>query len=111
MLTIEQKDFIKRSIESKINTTKKDIELLKEATKPISPENAIGRISRMDAINNKSVAEASLRTSIDKLKRLQNAYNNIDNEDFGKCQNCKSDINYKRLAFMPESTRCMKCSR
>ena len=36
-------------------STKKDIKGLKEATKPISPENSIGRVSRMDAINNKSV--------------------------------------------------------
>ncbi len=32
-----------------------EIEVLKELTKPIAPENAIGRVSRMDAINNKSI--------------------------------------------------------
>jgi len=111
MLTKEQKAFIRKSIESKIDITKEDIELLKDATKPISPENAIGRISRMDAINNKSVAEASLRTSLDKLKRLETALISLENKDFGICQKCKNAINYKRLAFMPESIRCMKCAR
>lgn len=111
MLTEEQKTYIKDSIESKLKITKEDIVLLKDATKPISPENAIGRISRMDAINNKSVAEASLRASIEKLKRLENALKNIDTKDFGVCQKCSNDINYKRLAFMPESIRCIKCSR
>ena len=35
----------------------------RELTKPIPPENAIGRVSRMDAINNRSINEAALRTA------------------------------------------------
>ena len=35
---------------------------------PIAPENAIGRVSRMDAINNKSVNEAALKKAEIKLK-------------------------------------------
>ena len=44
---------------------------MKEATKPISPENNIGRISRMDAINNKSVAEAAMGATKRKLYTLR----------------------------------------
>ena len=33
----------------------------RELTKPIPPSEAIGRVSRMDAINNRSVNEAALR--------------------------------------------------
>ena len=49
----------KESIKKSIKETQKDFSNLKELTKPISPENAIGRVSRMDAINNKSVNEAA----------------------------------------------------
>ena len=75
----EAKDSIKKSIEE----TQKDISNLKELTKPISPENAIGRVSRMDAINNKSVNEAALRNTINKLAFLESALQRIDHEDFG----------------------------
>lgn len=34
-----------------------EITELTELTQPVAPENAIGRISRMDAINNKSINE------------------------------------------------------
>lgn len=39
------------------------METLEDSCKPIAPDVAIGRISRMDAINNKSVMEASLRNA------------------------------------------------
>ncbi|MBK7435458.1 MAG: hypothetical protein IPI77_01355 [Saprospiraceae bacterium] len=41
-----------------------------EMTKPVAPDVAIGRISRMDAINNKSVTEAVLRQAERKLISL-----------------------------------------
>ena len=45
----------------KIAVTKEKIIKYTELCKPIPPQNSIGRISRMDAINNKSVTEAALR--------------------------------------------------
>ena len=45
----------------KIAITKEKIIKYTELCKPIPPQNSIGRISRMDAINNKSVTEAALR--------------------------------------------------
>ena len=44
---------VKTLIEKEISKTQGLIAEYKELTKPIAPENAIGRISRMDAINNK----------------------------------------------------------
>jgi RNA polymerase-binding transcription factor len=49
------KDAIKKKIYSEIEKTEGVIVEYKEQSKPISPENAIGRVSRMDAINNKSI--------------------------------------------------------
>ena len=43
-----------------IDNVKTDIENLKELVKPISPDNAIGRLSRMEALNEKSVNQANL---------------------------------------------------
>lgn len=79
-------------------------------TKPIAPENAIGRVSRMDAINNKSVNEAALRQAKNKLKGLKNALMDIDKESFGKCIRCGKPIPAGRLLLVPESRRCVHCS-
>lgn len=84
---------------------------LRELTKPIEPENAIGRVSRMDAINNKSVNEAALRTAERKLKKIEEAFKLIDDPMFGVCRKCGAPIPMGRLVIMPESTKCVKCSR
>ena len=100
----------KESIEKSIKETKKDISNLKELTKPISPENAIGRVSRMDAINNKSVNEAALRSAINKLNLLDSALQRVNNKDFGLCIRCKNEIPIQRILLMPQSNRCVHCA-
>jgi len=83
---------------------------LEKMTQPISPENSIGRISRMDAINNKSVAEAALRNKKAKLTKLNLAIIKVDEEGFGSCHMCGNKIQAMRLMLMPESTRCVRCA-
>ena len=50
---------LREKIQTLIEKFEKEMAQMEDATKPISPENSIGRVSRMDAINNKSVMEAS----------------------------------------------------
>ena len=83
---------------------------LKELTKPISPSDAIGRISRMDAINNKSVNEAALRAAEIKLRNIDISLEKIDEPDFGKCRQCGEAIPVGRMLVMPGSTRCVNCA-
>jgi len=106
----QEKEALIAKIKEKIEQAEKEIEHLEDATKPISPENSIGRVSRMDAINNKSVAEAALRSSRKKLNKLRLALTKIDEPGFGTCKLCKGPIPSPRLMFMPESTRCVKCA-
>ena len=106
----KQKD-IERRIDEEILKTKEVIKDYKELTKPIAPENAIGRVSRMDAINNKSVTEAALRQSEEKLKKLNYMKSQINSNDFGLCARCKQQIPVERLLFRPESRYCVRCAQ
>ena len=101
---------LEKEIKSLIKNLKVEIAQLEEDTKPVSPENSIGRISRMDAINNKSVVEASLRNRRSKLSKLQLALSKINKPGFGMCTQCKSPINPKRLMLLPESDKCVRCA-
>ena len=49
---------------------KEEIKRLEEMTKPISPDNAIGRLSRMEAIGEKSVNDAALRNAKFRVTKL-----------------------------------------
>ena len=110
-MTVKDRDALKKKIDEKIKEAQKKIHALEEATKPISPENAIGRVSRMDAINNKGVSDAALRIAKKQLNSLQLALTKIEEPGFGVCSNCKRAIQAARLMFMPESTYCVKCAQ
>ncbi len=109
-MTKEERASFKQQIIELIEETKADIEQTESMTEPVKPENSIGRISRMDAINNKSVMEASLRQKKRKLSKLQIALKKVDDEAFGHCRRCKKAINPKRLMLLPESDMCVSCA-
>lgn len=104
------KTALKKKIQSELKETQLRIEELKELTKPISPENAIGRVSRMDAINNKSVNERTLRQMEFKFQKLNLALDKIDEPNFGNCRRCGNLIQEGRLMLMPENTLCVRCA-
>ena len=107
----DQRKVVIEAIEREIISTEEAILHYRELTKPIAPENAIGRVSRMDAINNKTVNEAALRKAEQKLKGLQIALTNIDDPGFGECHKCKQDIPLGRILLLPHSRFCVNCAR
>jgi len=106
-----QKLEIEQRIASEIEKTQSSVDEYKEQTKPIAPENAIGRVSRMDAINNKSVVEAALRKAEEKLNKLLLVKDKIDDDDFGLCMRCGKEIPIGRILLMPQSRNCVGCAQ
>ena len=109
-MTKEEKIKITNKIKLSIKETLSRIKEYRELTKPIHPDNAIGRVSRMDAINNKSVIESALRECEKKLSNLKFVESLIDKDNFGICFSCKKSIAFKRILFRPESKKCVKCA-
>lgn len=108
-MTSEQKKLLAEIMEKETEKLKKRLKELKEFTKPIAPDDAIGRVSRMDAINNRSVTEAGVRNIENRLQLLTRAARSINNEDFGKCTVCKQSIAFERLKLRPEIRQCAEC--
>ena len=107
----EEKQEVKKRIQSEMKKTQLSIDDYKELTKPISPENAIGRVSRMDAINNKSVVEAALRKAKEKYRKLKLVLDKVGDSDFGLCLHCGNPIPIGRILLMPQSRLCMNCAQ
>jgi DnaK suppressor protein len=107
----EDKQDIKKRILEELKKTEELILDYKESTKPISPENAIGRVSRMDAINNKSVVEAALRKAEEKLNKLKLVLDKVNDADFGLCMRCGNPIPIGRILLMPQSRNCVRCAQ
>ena len=106
-----EKQKIKDKLLEEINLTKQKIIKYSELCKPIAPENSIGRVSRMDAINNKSVVEAALRSAKDKMQQLKFMQNKIKEPDFGICKKCSKKIPFGRIMIQPHSKFCVNCAQ
>jgi DnaK suppressor protein len=109
-MTPEQKQQLRSAIEKKIVEIEQAIKDLKEASRPMGLDSSIGRISRMDYINNKAISEAELSKAESKLTALKRWLSIYDTDQFGKCSRCGQEININRLLLLPESTRCIHCA-
>jgi RNA polymerase-binding transcription factor len=105
-----EKEEIRQHILKEIVKVESRIVEYKELTRPVEPDCAIGRISRMDAINNKSVTEASLRQAQEKLRNLQRVLSQVGTKNFGLCIKCGKPIPTARILYRPESLTCVNCA-
>ncbi|MCL4304747.1 TraR/DksA C4-type zinc finger protein [bacterium] len=110
MLTPEQKAELRTLIEAQLVEIEQEIARLEELVKPIPLENSIGRISRMEAINSKSINEAGLRMAKERQIDLRNALSRMEEENFGLCVRCGNPIPFKRILLMPETRNCVHCA-
>lgn len=110
MINPKEKQHIKLRIAEEIESTKLLVANYQELSKPIAPENAIGRVSRMDAINNRSINESALKKAELKLKNLTVALGKIEDPDFGLCFKCRQPIPVGRILLMPQAITCVRCA-
>lgn len=106
----EEKKEIRAEIEKRIEEAEQSIETLREQTRPVPPSVAIGRLTRMDAIQQKQMAEANLKSTEALISKLQKALDKLDEPDFGICASCGKDIPLGRILAVPEAKICVPCA-
>ena len=105
-----QKEKISQQIEIEIKKTQDLVVEYKNLVKPIAPDCAIGRVSRMDSIISQNIPKEALRKAEKRLKNLEYAQKNIENEGFGICARCGNDIPIGRILLVPHSKFCVNCA-
>ncbi|MCB2181566.1 MAG: TraR/DksA C4-type zinc finger protein [Desulfobulbaceae bacterium] len=108
-MNTEERNKIRKILVREIEKSEQDISALAELVKPIAPDNAIGRLSRMEAINARSVNQAALSAVKVKLTKLKWALSHIEEPDFGICIECGEPIPIGRILLMPETNMCVPC--
>ena len=106
----EKRKKLKNHIKKKIEDLKENIKSYQVLTQPVVPDNAIGRLTRMEAINSKSINEAALNKSKQTLSKMERALKMINDPDFGLCRECEEPIPFARLMIVPESDLCVQCA-
>lgn len=73
-------------------------------------QQAVGRLSRMDALQNQAMAKATNARRATERSRLQAALARMDEGEYGFCEDCGDEIAPGRLALDPAATRCVECA-
>lgn len=69
----------------------------------------VGRLSRMDAMQQQALARAALERARSELMRTRSALQRVESTDYGNCVDCSDDIPFERLLADPCAMLCMAC--
>ena len=73
-------------------------------------QTSVGRLSRMDAIQQQAMALATERRRAGSLARIEAALRRIESGEFGWCGECGEPIAPRRLALDPATPSCVTCA-
>ncbi len=74
-------------------------------------QQAVGRLSRMDALQSQAMAKATAARRRAERGRLEAALVRMDEGEFGYCEDCGEEISPGRLDIDPAALRCTSCQR
>ncbi|MCA1748707.1 MAG: TraR/DksA C4-type zinc finger protein, partial [Sphingomonadales bacterium] len=73
-------------------------------------QQSVGRLSRMDAMQQREMAEAEARRRRSDIARIGAALARIEEGEYGWCLSCGEEIARKRLDIDPAASQCVGCA-
>lgn len=70
----------------------------------------VGRLSRMDALQEQAMSVEHKRRRGEERSHLQAALRRLDADDYGYCRHCDEPIAAARLRADPAATLCIQCA-
>ena len=93
---------VRREIEAQLDASRED-------AKPVDLDEPIGRLTRMDAMQQQNMTKAGRRSLEARLKQIAGALAGVQTGDYGLCGRCDEPVGYPRLRARPESRLCVRC--
>jgi DnaK suppressor protein len=82
-----------------------------ESRKPVELDQAsVGRLSRMDAMQQQAMAMAAQRQRQNDLVRIRAALSRMADGEYGYCSTCGEEISPRRLELDPAIATCVTCA-
>ncbi len=79
--------------------------------KPVElDQQSVGRLSRMDALQNQAMANALEEHRRVHLHQIEAALKRLEEGEYGYCIACGEEISRKRLEIDPAITLCINCA-
>ena len=100
----------------RLKKSREEVEKLSDVTvesrQPVElDQTAVGRLSRMDALQSQAMQIETERRRILEIQRINFALQRIDEGEFGYCVSCGYEIELKRLETDPVTPTCIDCAQ
>ena len=73
-------------------------------------QDSVGRLSRMDAMQQQAMAQATERRRAAERARIASALDRLNDGEWGYCLKCGEEIAEKRLRHDPSVANCVNCA-
>jgi RNA polymerase-binding transcription factor len=109
-LTEEQVASLEQSLRTLREQLQQHLVATRQSAAPVKlDQSAVGRLSRMDAMQAQQLAAANKRRTQLRLDQIRAALTLLDEGEYGACRRCEEPIGYRRLQARPETPLCVSC--
>ncbi len=107
----EQRQTLRRRLEEVRQELRSLLDGNRGGTRPVSLDEPIGRISRIDALAQQKMAQASRGMQQRRLRLVEAALESMEAGEYGICRLCEEPIGIARLQARPETPFCLDCQQ
>ncbi len=102
---------LREELERQLVRLERSMRVTEEAARPVQlDQTAVGRLSRMDAMQNQALTKNLQERELIKHALLIEALERLDAGTYGTCSECAGAIAFDRLFVYPEAPNCATCA-
>ena len=108
-LTPEEIETLAESLQSLKREINASLAMSEEGARPVDLGESIGRISRVDAMQQQKMVAANRQSLIRRVQGIHAAIKRVEEGTYGLCLGCEDDSGLGRLTARPETPLCLDC--
>ena len=109
-MDVDRLAYFRKRMEELERDIREDMDSNPEDSGVVELDSSIGRLSRMDALQNQQMALELKRRQENQLLRIENAFKRLAKGQYGLCGKCKKPIEEDRLEVFPDTVTCVRCA-
>lgn len=109
-MDVDRLAYFRKRLEELEREIREDMDANPEDSGVVELDSSIGRLSRMDALQNQQMALELKRRQENQLLRIENAFKRLAMGHYGLCGKCKKPIEEDRLEVFPDTVTCVRCA-
>ena len=109
-MDVDRLAYFRKRLEELEREIREDMDANPEDSGVVELDSSIGRLSRMDALQNQQMALELKRRQENQLLRIENAFKRLAKGQYGLCGKCKKPIEENRLEVFPYTVTCVRCA-